>query len=109
MSHYNPTMPNNRDPKPQNAGPAGGGWIRTDKELRVLERDQSANLKLYGMDDQGYSRFYAVGDCNMVTDIPIPKISYPGEEQAAIACRNIEVTDKIVYEGKTNGCYKIPK
>merc|ERR1711974_278605 len=31
---------------------------------------------------------------------PIPKISYPGEEEAIIACKNIAKINKIVYEGQ---------
>merc|ERR1712176_796722 len=30
---------------------------------------------------------------------PIPKISYPGEEEAVIACSNIDKIDKLVYRG----------
>ena len=29
---------------------------------------------------------------------PIPKISYPGEEEAVIACKNIEKIDKLYYK-----------
>merc|ERR1712039_386966 len=84
-------------------------------------------------DDDGYARIYAIGDCNygmiepeedprpkeqhgqpwsppLIQEYgekfpiaPIPKISYPGEEEAVIACKNIEKIDAIVYGGqKTN-------
>merc|ERR1712070_1282020 len=39
----------------------------------------------------------------------IPKISYPGEEQAAVACRQIETIDHIIHTGKETGCYTWPK
>jgi len=109
LSQYNPTLPNNIETDMKIKGPAGGGWIKTDKQLRVLERDMAGNFHIFGADDKGFSRFFAVGDCNMVDGIPIPKISYPGEEQAAVACRQIEVTDAMYYQGKTMGCYKWPK
>lgn len=65
---------------------------------------------VYGADDKGHGRIYAVGDCNMLGDLPpIPKISYPGEEQAAVACRQIEKIDDIYYAGKTKGLFFVPK
>lgn len=87
-------------------GPGGGGWILMDMTLGVKTRDD----KKWGADEQGYSRVYAIGDCNYscVEEKgkkpnewpipPIPKISYPGEEEAVIACRNIEKIDKIQHE-----------
>jgi len=59
--------------------------------------------------------FFAVGDCNygclpaeprkgvegMVFEIPpIPKISYPGEEQALHACNNLEIIDHNRHKNK---------
>lgn len=85
-----------------------GGWIMMDVTLGVTNREG----KLWSADDKGYARIYAVGDCNyggLVDDPskprgdwvipPIPKISYPGEEEALIATRNIEKIDKIVFRG----------
>merc|ERR1711920_564750 len=87
-------------------GPGGGGWILMDMTLAVKTREG----KVWGADDKGYARIYAIGDCNYscVEEQgkkpddwpipPIPKISYPGEEEAVIALRNIEIVDKLVYK-----------
>eukprot|EP00928_Gymnodinium_smaydae_P065927 TRINITY_DN48_c0_g1_i10.p1 TRINITY_DN48_c0_g1~~TRINITY_DN48_c0_g1_i10.p1 ORF type:complete len:463 (+),score=126.50 TRINITY_DN48_c0_g1_i10:70-1458(+) len=89
-------------------GPGGGGWILMDMTLAVKTRDN----KQWTKDSNGFSRVYAIGDCNYscVEEAgkrpdewpipPIPKISYPGEEEAIIACSNIHKIDKIVYQGK---------
>jgi len=86
-------------------GPGGGGWILMDMTLGVKTRDG----KKWGADEKGYSRIYAIGDCNYscVEEQgkkpddwpipPIPKISYPGEEEAIVALKNIEIIDKLVY------------
>jgi len=86
-------------------GPGGGGWILMDMTLAVKTREG----KVWSADDKGYARIYAIGDCNYscVEEQgkkpdewpipPIPKISYPGEEEAVIALRNIEIVDKLVY------------
>jgi hypothetical protein len=39
---------------------------------------------------------------------PIPKISYPGEEEAIIACANIHRIDKLLYHSKTVDCCNTP-
>jgi hypothetical protein len=101
-------------------GPGGGGWILMDLQLSVKTRDN----KRWGTDAQGYPRIYAVGDCNYGCVepepgpdgkvpppseawpiCPIPKISYPGEEEAIIACANIHRTDALVYENKELDCW----
>jgi NADH dehydrogenase FAD-containing subunit len=86
-------------------GPGGGGWILMDMTLAVKTREG----KVWGADEQGYGRIYAVGDCNYgcVDEAgkkpddwpipPIPKISYPGEEEAIVAIKNIEAVDKLVF------------
>jgi len=88
-------------------GPGGGGWILMDMSLAVTDKQG----KKWGADDKGFGRVYAVGDCNYGcvespgkpldewTLPPVAKISYPGEEQAVIACSNIRQVDKIVYQG----------
>merc|ERR1719316_711921 len=79
-------------------------------DLGVVTKDP--DNKPWGTDAKGYSRIYAIGDCNYgcvpkgqtpkTIDQwpipPIPKISYPGEEQAIIACANIHHTDKLCYQ-----------
>jgi hypothetical protein len=35
-----------------------------------------------------------------MTIMPIPKISYPGEEEAVIACANLKICDKILFQNK---------
>jgi NADH dehydrogenase FAD-containing subunit len=39
---------------------------------------------------------------------PIPKISYPGEEEAIVACANIHRIDKLLYHSKTVDCCNTP-
>jgi len=88
-------------------GPGGGGWILMDQSLAVKTREG----KVWSSDESEYPRVYAIGDCNYgcVEEAgkkpddwpvpPIPKISYPGEEEAVVATRNIEKTDRIVFRG----------
>merc|ERR1712213_141638 len=89
-------------------GPGGGGWILMDMTLAVKTREG----KVWSTDDKGYARIYAIGDCNYSCVEaqgkkpddwpipPIPKISYPGEEEAVIALKNIEIIDKLVYRNQ---------
>jgi len=88
-------------------GPGGGGWILMTQKLEVKTKEG----KVWGIDERGYGRVYAIGDCNYSCVEgpgkpnewpipPIPKISYPGEEEAIIACANIVKVDKIVYQNK---------
>merc|ERR1711998_472509 len=86
-------------------GPGGGGWILMDQTLGVKTRDN----KPWGVDEKGYARIYAIGDCNYgcIEEPgkkpnewpipPIPKISYPGEEEGIVACNNLDIVDKIMY------------
>merc|ERR1712241_272361 len=86
-------------------GPGGGGWILMDETLAVKTREG----KVWSVDEKGFARIYAIGDCNYSCVEaqgkkpddwpipPIPKISYPGEEEAVIALKNIEIIDKLVY------------
>jgi len=83
-------------------GPGGGGWIHFNKNLQVTTRDGT----IWGNGD-----IFAVGDCNLgcigaPPDFkdgmwPIPKISYPGEEQALHALKNVE---RIDYNRYHKGC-----
>jgi len=89
-------------------GPGGGGWILMGMKLEVTTKDG----KVWGADEKGYPRVYAVGDCNFGcvetpgkppdewAIPPIPKISYPGEEEAIIACANIHRTEALM-KGET--------
>jgi hypothetical protein len=97
-------------------GPGGGGWILMNMNLGVKNKAGEA----WGVDEQGYPRVFAVGDCNygcvepedkakcsppFFSEWPCPpiaKISYPGEEQALIALKNIEKIDKLVYRNMTH-------
>jgi len=95
-------------------GPGGGGWILMDQTLAVKNKSDG---KKWSVDSKGYARVYAVGDCNYgcIEEAgkkpgdwpipPIPKISYPGEEEAIIALRNIEKTDHLVFGSKTTDCF----
>jgi len=84
-------------------GPGGGGWIHFNRYMQVTEKPapNEAEGKVWGE-----GTCFAVGDCNYGCIgnpgkdgtgwlmAPIPKISYPGEEQALHACKNIERMDK---------------
>mmetsp|Transcript_38611 Transcript_38611/g.88421 ORF Transcript_38611/g.88421 Transcript_38611/m.88421 type:complete len:465 (-) Transcript_38611:105-1499(-) len=74
-------------------GPGGGKWIHVNKCLQVVTKDRKV---------WGNGKIFAVGDCNQTfaDEIkPIPKISYPGEEQATHACESIKK-----MAGKTGCC-----
>jgi len=110
MTQYSATEKGNIEPDVKKKGPAGGGWIRTNVNLQVMKQEKDGSNVVYGQDDQGNGRIYAVGDCNMLADLPpIPKISYPGEEQAAVACRQIDMIEAKYYHNKKSGLYTIPK
>jgi len=80
-------------------GPGGGGWIHFNRYLQVTTKPRVID----GVEELegpvwGGGKFFAVGDCNYGCIgspkkwllPPIPKISYPGEEQALHACNNVE-------------------
>jgi len=93
-------------------GPGGGGWILMDQKLAVKTREG----KMWGGDANDIPRIFAVGDCNYgcveeagkkPNEWPIPpmaKISYPGEEEAVIACCNLEKVDRMVFHNRTTDC-----
>jgi hypothetical protein len=93
-------------------GPGGGGWILMDMKLGVMTREGNG----WGLDDKGLPRIFAVGDCNYscVEEKgkppgewpipPMPKISYPGEEEAVICCTNLEKVDKISFHNRKDDC-----
>ena len=72
-------------------GPGGGGWIHFNKHLQVTVKPSEGG----GVWADG--SIFAVGDCNYGCIgepgkwemPPVPKISYPGEEQAYHACLNV--------------------
>merc|ERR1719296_222582 len=82
--------------------------------LGVVTQDK----KPWGCDAQGNARIYAIGDCNYGCIIgdqdpgkpgtwpvpPIPKISYPGEEEAVIATTNIMRIDRKMHLNKETNC-----
>jgi len=77
-------------------GPGGGGWIHMNSKLQVTTKAGEV---------WGKGVVFAVGDCNYgcigspgnwVLN-PIPKISYPSEEQALHACHNLVILDKQKY------------
>jgi hypothetical protein len=83
-------------------GPGGGGWIYVNKKLQVITKDKELWAN---------GNVFAVGDCNFGCvekkeggfDIPpIPKISYPGEEQALHACKNMMLLD--AQRNEAQGC-----
>merc|ERR1711920_240725 len=90
-------------------GPGGGGWIHMKQSLAVETRDG----KVWSEDAKGYPRIFAIGDCNYGcvptpgkpmdewAIPPIPKISYPGEEEGIVACTNIDHIDKVLYRNIT--------
>merc|ERR1712150_137260 len=80
-------------------GPGGGGWIHFNQFMQVTKKP--APGKSVG-DVYVDGTIFAVGDCNYgcIGDPsnwvmpPIPKISYPGEEQAYHAVINVKRLDK---------------
>jgi len=80
-------------------GPGGGGWIHFNRYMQVTEKSDEEG-KVWGNGD-----FFAVGDCNYGCIgkpgawilPPIPKISYPGEEQAMHACVNLMINDRLRF------------
>jgi hypothetical protein len=97
-------------------GPGGGGWILMDMKLGVKTKEG----KPWGADENGLPRIFAVGDCNYSCVEaegkpppqwpipPMPKISYPGEEEAVIACCNLEKVEKLAFHQKTVDCCGAP-
>jgi hypothetical protein len=83
-----------------------------DMKLGVMTREGNG----WGLDDKGLPRIFAVGDCNYscVEEKgkppgewpipPMPKISYPGEEEAVICCTNLEKVDKISFHNRKDDC-----
>jgi len=77
-------------------GPGGGGWIHFNEHLQVVKKPTE------GGGVWGDGSIFAVGDCNLgcigeppnFIMPPVPKISYPGEEQALHAVKNIEILEK---------------
>merc|ERR1719282_337284 len=73
-------------------GPGGGGWIHFNNKLQVTKKDGQI---------WGDGSIFAVGDCNYgcignppnFELPPIPKISYPGEEQAMHAVHNVHIME----------------
>jgi hypothetical protein len=98
-------------------GPGGGKWILMNQHLQVtakpsdqLDKPESTSFEVWGD-----GSIFAVGDCNYGCIPgpgkphewplpPVPKISYPGEEQALHACRNIEILDQQQH-GRHPSCF----
>jgi len=83
-------------------GPGGGGWIHFNEYMQVTKKPEEGGAVW------GDGVFFAVGDCNYGCIgsppnwimPPIPKISYPGEEQALHVCKNLEAIDAHKYGGR---------
>jgi hypothetical protein len=83
-------------------GPGGGGWIHFNQFMQVTKKPAPGQDmgELYAD-----GTIFAVGDCNYGcignppnwVMPPIPKISYPGEEQALHAVNNLERMDAMAY------------
>jgi len=87
-------------------GPGGGNWIRVNKKMMIKKETEPDNFQIWGADEHGFGRVFAVGDCAIVDDMnPIPKISYPSEEQAYIVCCSLYNMDSIVYDKQEFGCF----
>merc|ERR1719199_447883 len=90
-------------------GPGGGGWIHFNKYMQVTKKPEE------GGEVWADGTFFAVGDCNYGCIgspgnwemPPIPKISYPGEEQALHALNNLEALDKMKYGGRCCAAKKL--
>lgn len=87
-------------------GPGGGGWIHFNEYLQVTTKP--AQGQAIG-EVWGDGTCFAIGDCNYgcIGDPsnwilpPIPKISYPGEEQALHGLKNLMAMDATKHGG---GC-----
>uniref|UniRef100_A0A7S4T1Y1 FAD/NAD(P)-binding domain-containing protein n=1 Tax=Alexandrium monilatum TaxID=311494 RepID=A0A7S4T1Y1_9DINO len=83
-------------------GPGGGGWIHFNQKLQVTTKPPHSQ-PVGPVWAEG--RVFAVGDCNYGCIgtaqnwvlSPVPKVCYPGEEQAFHACRNVRILDKQLY------------
>mmetsp|Transcript_52730 Transcript_52730/g.122716 ORF Transcript_52730/g.122716 Transcript_52730/m.122716 type:complete len:464 (-) Transcript_52730:44-1435(-) len=83
-------------------GPGGGGWIHFNQKLQVTHKPAAGQAV---GEVWGSGRVFAVGDCNYGCIgtapnwvlAPVPKIAYPGEEQAYHACRNIRLLDQHLH------------
>jgi len=92
-------------------GPGGGGWIHMNKYMQVTHKSNEEGETWCN------GNVFAVGDCNYgcigTPDKwilpPIPKISYPGEEQAMHACVNLKILDQRTYGGGLCGPCCAPK
>mmetsp|Transcript_71776 Transcript_71776/g.124497 ORF Transcript_71776/g.124497 Transcript_71776/m.124497 type:complete len:460 (+) Transcript_71776:99-1478(+) len=92
-------------------GPGGGGWIHMNRYLQVTHKPVEPALE---GEVWGRGNVWAVGDCNYGcignpknwVMPPIPKISYPGEEQALHAIKNLEKLDKLEHP---HGCFPAAK
>jgi hypothetical protein len=92
-------------------GPGGGGWIHFNEYLQVTKKpvDPAPIGEIWGA-----GNVWAVGDCNYGcigspgnwVMPPVPKISYPGEEQALHACKNLETMDRQKYHNSTKQMMK---
>merc|ERR1711957_1009426 len=83
-------------------GPGGGGWIHFNQFMQVTKKPAPGE----GLGEvYADGTIFAVGDCNYGCIgnppnwimPPIPKISYPGEEQALHAVINLERMDAMKY------------
>merc|ERR1712176_635339 len=95
-------------------GPGGGGWIHFNKFMQVCKKAPG------GVNGDVWSdgTAFAVGDCNLgcigappnFEMPPVPKISYPGEEQALHAVKNLEALDAAKYGAHGMcGCFQSTK
>jgi len=83
-------------------GPGGGGWIHFNEFMQVTKKPAPGEALGEVYAD---GTIFAVGDCNYGCIgnppnwimPPIPKISYPGEEQALHAVINLERMDAMKY------------
>jgi len=86
-------------------GPGGGGWIHFNQKLQVTRKPMSGQA----VGDVFFSgRVFAAGDCNYGCIgqppnwvlPPVPKVCYPGEEQAYLACRNVRILDRQLHRAE---------
>merc|ERR1712183_872005 len=92
-------------------GPGGGGWIHFNQYMQVTKKPAPGQSigELYAD-----GKIFAVGDCNYgcigePTNWimpPIPKISYPGEEQALHAVKSMYILDNNRMKQTSTPLYK---
>lgn len=87
LTSFNPCKADCLETDRKRLGPGGGGWIRVNRKLQVLRVESDGSEVPFGD-----GSVFAVGDCNLCSELPmIPKLCFPTEQQAYNASHNVRV------------------